>query len=548
MSTEFELPLDSTGLASGNLIENEEHLIGDNNIRVISPIKGVFFSESIVVRDLENDIVLEKGQDYILSEHYHSLSMFHGKDIAGIIIITNYTVSDRVSITYQALGELYNKTDEAIKNFIEAKGLNHESGNILWSVFNEQSSFTPSRDHIDIGDQIGFEYVTYGLEKIRNAIMLSDFNLLDTVMAKLENYLQAFMDHLEHKTDTEYVPLAEEFILEFNKLKLKLDKVANFPVADLNTVKAVSIEEHEPDYSDYRYVSLRGITAFKEEIYNRLVSKKRTNIGVHYGTLSLPLLESIESLTNGATIVIDAYENFNIGTSSPFDSAVYPDINSHSDRWSITKVINNVDNKGGVLLGINLNTSETYIGILRTQSESVRSNIVWRKQVSEYDIENVIEMLSKHIDDKNNPHKTRKDQVDLGNVENLPVVDREDITCRMPSRKYVTFDALLLFMKAYMNCIKTSEDMEGEDCDTSDVIRNIKLIFAPCGPCGPCCTPNKVMENTEEPTNLPTVDPYETLYGWFCEGTTKMGIYADGVGGTYTELIEENSEDCGEEG
>ena len=44
----------------------------------------------------------------------------------------------------------------------------------------------------------------------------------------------------------------------------------------------------------------------------------------------------------------------------------------------------------------------------------------------------------------------------------------------------------------------------------------------------------------------PPADPaYGTLQSVYCEGTTKWGEYADGSGGTYSDIIEENSLQCG---
>jgi hypothetical protein len=47
-------------------------------------------------------------------------------------------------------------------------------------------------------------------------------------------------------------------------------------------------------------------------------------------------------------------------------------------------------------------------------------------------------------------------------------------------------------------------------------------------------------------TDVPIVHPpYGTLLSTYCSGVDKWGIYADGVGGTYTALIAANSVDCG---
>ena len=537
----FELPLDKTGSLSSNRIKDEPHTLAEQNIRTVSPLKGIFFSDSLLIVDKESGKELKVIQDYIITEHYHSLSQFYGKDIAGMIVITNPAVGDDIEITYQAVGELYNVKDEVLKEFLEKKLKDENSSSLLWEIYNNQTLFVPSDAHLDVGDQVGFEYLMYGLERIRNSILLSDFDITTKLIETIDLYLGNLSNLMDERVKNNYLPIVNEFIKQFDKVKLKLDKVANLTVATVEDMRLIADADYAFNGED-KYVTLKGITALKEEIYNRLVTKKQTNLGVHYGVIAFPLLTTLETLSNGATVIIDAYDNYSLSSAIVFDSAVYPELTTTSDRWSITKVINNTDNRGGVLLGVNLNTSETYIGVLR-MVETATPSIVWRKQLTEYDIEIVLEKLSKHMDDKNNPHKVTKEQVDLGNVENLPPVTRADIAARKPVRKMVTFDALLHFMNSYMNCIKTVADMEDENCD-SNVIRNIKLVFAPCGPCGTCCTPNTPIDSTEAPSNLPTVDPYDTLYGWFCQGNAKIGIYADGLGGTTTRQMEENSADC----
>ena len=541
MSENFELPLDKTGAATSNSVKDELHTLPDQNIKCLSPIKGVFFSDSVRIFDIGNNRYLTVKQDFVLTEHYHSLSQFYGKDIAGVIIITNPKVSTNVTVSYQALGDIYIRKDNRIESFVNTRLKDKISSSLFWEIFNNQTKFIPSDAHIDVGDQVGFEYVLYGLEKIRNSILMSDFDMSEKLIEKIDDYAVNLTNILDDRSKEIYQPIIDDFLKDFDKTKLGLDKLENLEPASLELMRTVADENYVFSGVD-KYVTLKGITALKEEIYNKMVTKKQTSLGNHYGVIGLPLLTTLENMTNGATVIIDAYDNYSLSSATLFDSSVYPDLVSTSDRWSITKIINNQENRGGVFLGVNLNTSETYIGVLRYTDNS-KPNVLWKKQLSEYDVELVIEKLSKHMDDKNNPHKVNKEQVDLGNLENIPPVTRADIAARKPVRKMVTFDALLLFMKAYMNCIKTVEDMQDENCD-SDVIRNIKLVFAPCSPCGNCCTPNEPVEIKEEPTNLPTVDPYETLYGWFCQGNAKIGIFADGFGGTFTKEIESNSEDC----
>ena len=115
----FELPLDKTGSLSSNRIKDEPHTLAEQNIRTVSPLKGIFFSDSLLIVDKESGKELKVIQDYIITEHYHSLSQYYGKVIAGMIVITNPAVGDDIEITYQAVGELYNVKDEVLKELVD---------------------------------------------------------------------------------------------------------------------------------------------------------------------------------------------------------------------------------------------------------------------------------------------------------------------------------------------------------------------------------------------------------------------------------------------
>lgn len=345
----FELPLDKTGSLSSNRIKDEPHTLAEQNIRTVSPLKGIFFSDSLLIVDKESGKELKVIQDYIITEHYHSLSQFYGKDIAGMIVITNPAIGDDIEITYQAVGELYNVKDEVLKEFLEKKLKDKDSSSLLWEIYNNQTLFVPSDAHLDVGDQVGFEYVMYGLERIRNSILLSDFDITTKLIETIDLYLENLSNLMDERVKNNYLPIVNEFIKQFDKIKLKLDKVANLTVATVEDMRLIADADYDFNGED-KYVTLKGITALKEEIYNRLVTKKQTNLGVHYGVIAFPLLTTLETLSNGATVIIDAYDNYSLSSAIVFDSAVYPELTTTSDRWSITKVINNPDNRGGVLL------------------------------------------------------------------------------------------------------------------------------------------------------------------------------------------------------
>lgn len=114
----------------------------------------------------------------------------------------------------------------------------------------------------------------------------------------------------------------------------------------------------------------------------------------------------------------------------------------------------------------------------------------------------VIEKMLRHLTDYNNPHRTEKGQIGLGNVENLPVVTPSDILARRSVRKYVTLDEMMRYLALYG------------------------------------CTPGSDIKEMNHP-------PKGALLSVYCNNLNRLGVYADGNGGSYEEIIEVDSERCG---
>ena len=115
-------------------------------------------------------------------------------------------------------------------------------------------------------------------------------------------------------------------------------------------------------------------------------------------------------------------------------------------------------------------------------------------------ISDALGLMRAHIDNRQNPHQTDKQQVQLGDVENLPVATPTDILGKRRVRKYITLDALIDYMALHG-----------------------------CG------------SDAEEP-NYP---PKDALLSTYCNNVNKMGVYANGQGGTYEKVMEISSRDCG---
>lgn len=178
-------PLDLTGNSPDNYIQGEPHTLTHNRtIRVIVPTYGGFFSESMIVTDMANNQLLNRATDFQCVELYEVPTAKSGKEVCGLVLVTNPAVSDNVQISYQSVGGPYSNSPEALLSIANALELDNRP--ISWpAILGKPSGFPPSQHLHDVGDVYGFEYLVHVLERIRQAILIGD----DQMHAQILRYI-----------------------------------------------------------------------------------------------------------------------------------------------------------------------------------------------------------------------------------------------------------------------------------------------------------------------------------------------------------------------
>jgi hypothetical protein len=181
----IRLPLDPTGLSQDNLIVREPHTISTRRVRAIATKSGAFFSKSLALYDDTTGQKLTENQ-YYAAEMYQLPSKRYGEEICAIVMITDPSVSTKVSVSYQALGDIYSTSQEAIIAQIER--LQIDTRPVAWGdIIGKPDGFKPSAHLHDAGDIYGFEYVVFALDRIADAIMLGDAASHDAIYRYIDN-------------------------------------------------------------------------------------------------------------------------------------------------------------------------------------------------------------------------------------------------------------------------------------------------------------------------------------------------------------------------
>ena len=177
----YRYALDPTGLNPDNLVIAEEHQTTANSVRAVAPNSGAFFAESMLVYDGDTNTQLTVGTDYKCVELLQDATLKYGKEICVLLLIINPAVSSSVTITYQAVGGQFQYDGSAIANLYET--VIKDNRPVDWeNVLNRPLEYPPTMHNHLLEDVYGFEPVVAAIERVRNAIVLSDVPAFEAVI------------------------------------------------------------------------------------------------------------------------------------------------------------------------------------------------------------------------------------------------------------------------------------------------------------------------------------------------------------------------------
>jgi hypothetical protein len=187
-------PLDGTGISPNNFVNNEPHTLQPLRIRALAPTYGAYFTESLRIYDNSTNTRLTNTQ-YICTELATTPSQTYAKEICYLVLIIDPTVSNNVTISYQALGGPYNNNADAIIQIYNL--LNLDTTPVVWSNITHPTVFPPEPHLHDIGDVYGFEYVVEALERVRNALLLADSPGFENLLRWLTSQLASMQQTMD---------------------------------------------------------------------------------------------------------------------------------------------------------------------------------------------------------------------------------------------------------------------------------------------------------------------------------------------------------------
>lgn len=180
------LPLDGTGASPNNKVQGEQHTLSGNRVRSIAPAYGAFFADSVVIKDMSNNVPLVRDVDWYPGNLYEAPTSKFGAGIYGLIMIINQNVSNTITVDYQALGGEYSLSANAVSQLVNNLAI--DARPVAWpDIVRKPSAYPPSPHLHSAGDLFGFEYMVQSLERLRQTIAFGDQVGMDQLLAYVDS-------------------------------------------------------------------------------------------------------------------------------------------------------------------------------------------------------------------------------------------------------------------------------------------------------------------------------------------------------------------------
>ncbi len=294
---QYRYPLDKTGVNPDNYVADEQHSLNPQanieNVRVLAPDYGPFFSDSVEVKDRADNRILEKNVDYKITDLLQDPVLKFAKPIGQFIVITNGLVSNEVSISYQVLGGNFQNDATAVQHVYET--FLNDTRPIDWSsITGKPVSYPPSLHIQMLEDVIGFGPMIVALEQIKEAILLGNTPVIQSMIDWVEN----------RKTPWVNITGAETNIVTVNRVIDTPEEGGLAGGGDLHQDLTLSLRRLH--VSDAIYGSPSTVPVFNVDIYGRISEIETVDI-------SIPWYKVLDKPTTaedyGITDVVDLTTN-----------------------------------------------------------------------------------------------------------------------------------------------------------------------------------------------------------------------------------------------
>ena len=469
---------DDTGVNPSNAVHNETHRLGKAvKNRVIVPLHGSFYAESVSVWDVTTNLPLVRGKDFTFAGLRTVHTRMTSQAVYALIVVTNPDVSSSVKIKYQNTGETDNVMAHTLVDLLDQPFV--DEGRIpLSKIINLPKEFPTTFHYHDLGDIDRMDYLLFCLERIRLSL-LNDNQGLFVYLGKFERIIEQIAVVANNEFDFEIYRIMSTYTLEVMRAGLNIDRLVNHGLLTAEEGAAIARNEMLSviPTSKEGYLSLLVLADYSRQLMELYTNSDQTTLGTTKVNVMDPTVANFTRQAIGSTFTIIDY-TYAVLRKVPDLDIFYPDRVDRRNEYLVRKISHHTDDHVSIFLYIGKSTPNTYVMRLFQVAGVWQSK--FSKIMSRLDMESITHETNLHYLNYDNPHIDDKRDIKLSQVENLPVVSRSDIQCNMPVRKYVTVDNLLFYMRRFKTG-NTDPLAIHEQYSPKTITKQMQTLFSPCG-------------------------------------------------------------------
>lgn len=175
-------PVDYTGTAPSNLVQNEAVVLATRKVRVFVPAQAPYFTNTMVIKDATSGATLNSTQwkSYYVVQAATALTGMN-LTVCVAVAILDQGVSNNLTISYQTVGGDYVGGYDNILQLVQS--LTADTRPVTYpNVINAPTAFTPSQHLQSLNNTLGWEYVIGAVEQLKMTILLGDDVKKDAVL------------------------------------------------------------------------------------------------------------------------------------------------------------------------------------------------------------------------------------------------------------------------------------------------------------------------------------------------------------------------------
>lgn len=290
-------PVDYSGVAPSNLVENEHVTLQSGEFRVFSPLYSPFFKKNIVIVDAASGLTLAPNQFACKCIGATASAIAGaGNEVYSVVVILDEEVGNQLTYSYQTVGGAYTTGYEAlaamISNLLTTNQISNNDPVDFGTVQHLPEGYRQNLHLHALGATAGWEFIASELEKIRHAILLGDQTTKTFVLSYIANAL-AESQQLREDLAEPGTPFGDHVANVGNphnltKAQVDLGNVQNYATATLPQ----ALEGTRDDL----YVTASQVAAVVQNVLDLGVDAHILDMNNPHGddksTIGLPLLQN----------------------------------------------------------------------------------------------------------------------------------------------------------------------------------------------------------------------------------------------------------------